>query len=206
MIYNGKYSGTVIFSPVLTLLNIKGREIEDIIAKIADMISDRPVVIGINGLDCSGKTTFASALYDKLSSKNMKCALLHIDDYNNFETQKVIYEAHAQGAFTEDFLDLFYTDSIHYDNAAKAIAESRHHYAVTIIEGVFLFKDCLAPVMDIKIFLPVDPALAKARYVERKEQIGDDRPLSVFDDIWLPAFERYVREVQPENMSDFIYR
>ncbi len=157
-------------------------------------------------MDCSGKTTFAKALYEKLESRNIKCNLLHIDNYNNFEVQKVIYQAHAQGAFTEELQALFYTDSIHYDKVVKAITESRQQYDVTIIEGVFLFKDYLAPALEIKVFLPVDPALAKARYVERKQKVGDNRPLSVFDDIWIPTFERYVREVNPEKMSDFICR
>jgi uridine kinase len=187
-------------------LNIKDHEIEDIIVKIADLMPDRPVAIGINGLDCSGKTTFARALYEKLNSRNINCALLHIDDYNNLAVQKRVYDAHEKGAFTEELLDLYYRDSIHYDVAADAISRSRTEYDVTIIEGVFLFKNCLEILLDIKVFIPVNPPLARTRYEKRKGKVGDNRPVSVFDDIWLPTFKRYVREAEPEKKSDFICR
>ena len=168
-------------------------------------MQEPPIAIGINGLDCSGKTTYAKALYEKLSQNNINCALLHIDDYKNLAAQKLIYDAYEKGAFTEDLLNLFYESSIHYDRAANAIAASRAKYDVTIIEGVFLFKDCLAPLFDFKIFLSVEPSVARARYEERKNRVGDKRPLSVFEDIWLPTFDRYVREAQPEEKCDFTF-
>lgn len=164
------------------------------------------MVIGVNGLDCSGKTTFAKTLYEKLSRSNISCALLHIDDYNNLAVQKDIYEAHETGEFTAEMLDLYCRESIHYDRVAKAIATSRSTVDVTIIEGVFLFKDCLAPLLDIKVFLPVEPEKARARYEMRKQEVGDRRAVAVFDDIWLPAFKRYATEVKPENISDFTCR
>ncbi len=178
---------------------------DKVIEIIEGLIQAQPIVIGINGLDCSGKTTFATTLHDKLNSRNVKCVLLHIDDYNNLEVQKLIYDAHEKGDFTEELFERYYKDSIHYGRAANAITESRKHFDVTIIEGVFLFKDSLAPLLDLKVFLPVDTLLAKARYEKRKQMVGDNRPTSVFDDIWLPAFERYVREAEPEKMSDFIF-
>lgn len=164
---------------------------------------EQPIVVGINGLDCSGKTNYAKALYENLNSRNIQCSLLHIDDYNNLEAQKLIYDAYVKGRFTEDLLNLFYDKSIHYDNVADAITMSCAQVDVTIIEGVFLFKDYLAPLLDLKIFLPIDIDVARSRYEKRKPLVGDDRPLLVFDDIWLPTFERYVRAVQPEEICDF---
>lgn len=179
------------------------REIDSVITKIESLLEGSPVVIGINGLDCSGKTTFASALHDKLAQRNIKSALLHIDDYNNAEVQKLVYEAHEKGAFTDELLTLYYNNSIHYDAVRDALIASRKDFQVTIIEGVFLFKDCLASALDIKVFLSVDPSQAWARYVKRKDKVGDHRPASVFDEIWLPAFVRYCREVAPETIYDF---
>ncbi|PHS79713.1 MAG: hypothetical protein COB59_00015 [Rhodospirillaceae bacterium] len=160
------------------------------------------MVIGINGLDCSGKTTFSKALHGKLRGRNIKTALLHIDDYNDLKVQKLIYQAHEKGDFTKDLLNLYYNNSIHYDAVLRAVTASRENFQVTIIEGVFLFKECLLPNLDIKVFLSVDPVQARARYVKRKDDMGDKRPVSVFDEIWMPAFARYCSEVQPEKICD----
>ena len=156
-------------------------------------------------MDCSGKTTLAQALYENLVSRNINSRLLHIDDYNNRDVQDKVYTAYKEGVFTDELAGLYYQNSIHYKAVALAIATSRQQHDVTLIEGVFLFKDCLSPLLDIKIFLPVSLGLAKSRYEVRRQQGDDPRPISVFDDIWVPAFERYCREENPESKSDFLY-
>ncbi|PCJ35680.1 MAG: hypothetical protein COA93_02790 [Alphaproteobacteria bacterium] len=164
-----------------------------------------PAVIAVTGLDCAGKTSFAKKLYEDLTRKGIDCALLHIDDYNNLDVQKLIYTAHQNNALTAPLLDLYYENSIHYDDVITAIAKARKSHDVTLIEGVFLFKDCLMASLDIKIFLPIDPDTARKRYLSRKIQENDPRPASVFDDIWLPSFTRYCAETQPEEKRDFSY-
>ncbi|MCF6197475.1 MAG: hypothetical protein L3J50_12335 [Emcibacter sp.] len=156
-------------------------------------------------MDCSGKTTLAQALYENLVSRNINSRLLHIDDYNNRDVQDKVYTAYKEGVFTDELADLYYQNSIHYKAVAEAICASRQQYDVTLIEGVFLFKEDLSPLLDVKIFLPVLPDLAKSRYEKRRQQENDSRSISVFDDIWGPAFERYCREENPESKSDFIH-
>lgn len=180
-------------------------EIDTILAEIERRIKKPPITVGLNGLDCSGKTTVAQALYEKLVSRNINSRLLHIDDYNNRDVQDRVYTAYKEGVFTDELADFYYQNSIHYKAVAEAISASRQQYDVTLIEGVFLFKEGLSPLLDIKIFLPVSPDLAKSRYEKRRQQENDPRPLLVFDDIWLPAFERYCREEEPESKSDFLY-
>lgn len=131
--------------------------------------------------------------------------MLHIDDYNNIDVQKLIYTAHQDNALTARILDLYYEKSLHYDDVIKAIASARKSHDVTIIEGVFLFKACLMASLDLKIFLPIDSKTARERYLSRKIQISDHRPASVFDDIWLPSFTRYCTEAQPEAKCDLRY-
>jgi len=178
---------------------------QNIFSEIETLRQAAPIVIGVNGLDCAGKTTFAKALYDDMRRRDVTCRLLHIDDYNNLAVQKQVYEAHQRQVFNAALLDLYYQDSIDYQTAAQAILSSRKDYDVTLIEGVFLFKDCLAPLLDIKVFLSVDPDTARDRYAKRRIQVGDRRLPSVFDDIWLPAFRRYCDEVQPADICDLTY-
>jgi len=131
--------------------------------------------------------------------------VISIDDYNNTHVQKLVYEAHQKGLLTDDLRHLYYHNSIDYPAVAGAITASRRHIDVTLIEGIFLFKNALNHLLDVKVFLPISQNTARKRYAARKEKIGDDRPLSVFDDIWLPSFERYCRETRPEDTCDFTY-
>ncbi len=179
--------------------------IENIISDIEPFLQASPTVIAVNGLDCAGKTTFAKKLYDDLTRNGVNCALLHIDDYNNIDVQELIYTAHQHNALTAQLLDLYYEKSLHYDDVIKAIASARKSHDVTLIEGVFLFKECLMASLDLKIFLPIDSKTARERYLARKDRVADTRPASVFDDIWLPSFTRYCAETQPEAKCDLSY-
>lgn len=176
----------------------------DVTSEISQLITKLPVVIGLNGMDCAGKTTLAKMLFEALKGQGHYCNLLHIDNFNNHQLQDRVYRSYEKGIFTSALRDLYYDKSIDYPAVARAIVKSRGLYDVTIIEGVFLFKDELRALIDLKIFMPVDPVVARQRYIKRKAEVRDMRPAPVFDDIWLPAFERYCQDVQPENICDLI--
>jgi len=179
---------------------------DPIVARAQIMIRNAPVVIAINGLDCAGKTTFARRLHKKLIDRNITCALLHVDDFNNDDVQRRVYAAYNSGQITPELFELYYHHSIHYDALARAVTRSRARHDITVIEGVFLFKNSLNNLPDIRIFLSVDPKLARQRYLQRRKVSGDTRLSAVFDDIWLPAFRRYCDDARPEEKSDFIIR
>ena len=170
--------------------------------KVSQLITNLPIVIGLTGMDCAGKTTLAKKIFEDLKSQGHHCTLLHIDDFNNHEVQDRIYRSYEKGLFSEELGELYYHKSIDYPAVAQAIVKSREQYEVTIIEGVFLFKDMLRPLIDLRIFMPVDPMVARRRYIQRRTEVADTRPISVFDDIWWPAFERYCMEIQPETICD----
>ncbi len=131
--------------------------------------------------------------------------LLHVDDYNNIAVQEEIYAAFAQGRFTAEHFERYYQNSINYEALIEAINNMKKKKQITIIEGVFLFRKALPELMDLRIFLSVDPKLASGRYKQRKKQVGDDRPVEVFEQIWLPAFERYCREEKPSQKADLAF-
>ena len=180
-------------------------DISSLILKIKECAKQKTVIVGVNGLDCAGKTTFAQKLDQMLNLKGMKTKLLHIDHYNNNDVQKKVYDAHKKGALTHDLLGLYYDKSINYEDAKAAISLAGQNADVVIVEGVFLLKDIMAALMDVRVLLLVSTDVARDRYRGRKEIEQDSRPLSVFDDIWLPSYKRYNEEEMPEKKSDFIY-
>jgi phosphoglycolate phosphatase len=61
--------------------------LEEIFTRIESFVvrvrSSRATIIGINGVDNSGKTTFAIELERCLKNKGYKIALIHLDDFHN---------------------------------------------------------------------------------------------------------------------------
>jgi len=160
--------------------------------------------IGVNGLDCAGKTTFAHALVAAYEERAIESRLLHVDDFNDISMQDQIYSAFSARNFSEELLEAYYTSSVDYDALGAAIkSETMKTKGVLIVEGVFLFKPRLDHLFDYKIFIEIDAVKARARYDERKARIGDKRRIEVFDQIWLPAFQRYCSEFSPMEKADF---
>jgi len=177
----------------------------DIVEKTEILAREDNVVVGINGLDCSGKTTFALKLLEELASRGHQANLLHVDDYNNLMVQEQVYQAHAAGGLTPEIFDLYYHQSIDYDRLAQAISTAKAAGKILLVEGVFLFRPPVLSLIDYKVFMEVTHQVGRSRYAARKVVVGDDRPLTVFDDIWLPAFERYCVEFNPRSGADQIF-
>ena len=160
--------------------------------------------IGINGLDCAGKTTLALNLVRQFEDFGRKVILLHVDDFNNKAVQQRVYAAYANGGFSNDLFELYYNESVDYSALASAVGAATVPNQTVIVEGVFLYKPALSCLFDYKVFLECDVDLARSRYAKRKLAIVDERPTTVFDDIWLPAFTRYCGEFSPARIADTV--
>lgn len=182
-------------------------DIETTVHRICCVLEDKHDIklIGINGLDCSGKTTLATALFDRLEKAGRMPTLLHVDDFNNKPKQTELYGAYVDGVFGASELDDYYNNSVDYDLLLQALQQARQRGGVTLVEGVFLFKPQLAPLLDLKILLKIPEAIGFERYKGRKNQVGDTRPASVFTDIWVPAYKRYEQECDIEGQADLIF-
>ena len=172
--------------------------------RLRDWVSNRFGAIGINGLDGAGKTTFALGLQRFLEEQGREARLLHVDDFNNDEVQDRVYQAFASGELTAAHLDKYYRSSVDYRALFDAINMAKQRTRYVIVEGVFLFKQPLPQILDFKVFLETEPSLARDRFKQRRLELADERPVEVFDRIWLPAFERYCNEEKPLETADLI--
>jgi len=182
--------------------------IDSYVAKILEALEQRggAPIIGINGLDCAGKTTLAQVLQQQLITSGVHAELMHVDDFNDLSVQKRVYSAYCDGEFTKDLFEQYYRSSVDYAALQDAIQVTRERKnGPIIVEGVFLYRPPLADLFDVKVFLMVPYEVARKRYAARKIQAGDDRPIQVFDEIWVPAYERYCREFSPDKAADLIF-
>lgn len=185
---------------------------------------ERAFVIGITGVDCSGKTCFAAGLEDYLKQKGHATQLISLDDFHQprkiryaadardedyyervkqglvFDFQRLIGELVATirlGKYLNKTLTLldWQTDEF---NIEKRFTIG--HDTLVILEGVYLFIERPARYLDYKVFLDVP--------VETwRERARDRDPEDVFaryETRYLPAQMKYLEEYPPLEAADMI--
>ena len=169
-----------------------------------DKKQNTPYTIGINGIDCAGKTTLAKDLSGQLKQSGINNEIFHIDDFNNEKVEKETYRAFASGNWNENDFDRYYESIIDFQKARKAVGEAAAKNEIVIVEGIFIFRPKLKITFNYRIYLKVDVSVALTRFEERRRLKGDDRPVEIFDGIWLRAHNKYVSEVNPQKISNLI--
>jgi uridine kinase len=181
--------------------------------------NDRPFVVGINGIDCSGKSLFAGALAQFLHSKGYQTQLISLDDFHNPREIRYAGEDQVDNYYNRSFnINLIIEELLAPVHQKKAVStrltlldlnsdkyELVKDYAINrdtiiIIEGVFLFRKELAPYIDYKMFLEIS-------FEESKQRAKDRDPETIikkYDDKYLPAQRIYLEEYPPSNTADII--
>jgi|TARA_B100001971_G_scaffold40123_1_gene35171 uridine kinase len=183
--------------------------VEDILAFIKAKYEkhrsiNQSFVVGINGIDCSGKTTFAKSVSKYFTHHKIKNDCLDIDNFNNRAIESETYKAFVSGSWDEKDLNKYYKLIINYSDAIKAVSEYKKKYPLVILEGIFIYKPQLADLFDLKIFLDIDISLGRKRFAERRSLKQDKRPFEIYDKIWMLSHIRYESEVHPKRISDLV--
>ena len=161
-------------------------------------------VVGINGIDCSGKTTFAKSVSKYFTHHKIDNDHLDIDNFNNSAIESETYKAFVSDSWDEEDLNKYYELIINYSDAIRAVSESKKKYSLVILEGIFIYKPQLVDLFDLKIFLDIDISLGRKRFAERRSLKQDKRPFEIYDEIWMLSNIRYESEVHPKRISDLV--
>ena len=164
----------------------------------------RPFVVGINGIDCSGKTTFAKAMSKYFSYYKIVNNHLDIDTFNNPVIESETYKAFVSDSWDEEDLNKYYKLIINYSDAIRAVSEYKKKYPLVILEGIFIYKPQLADLFDLKIYLDINISLGRKRFAKRWSLKQDKRPFEIYDEIWMLSYIRYDSEVHPKQISDLV--
>ncbi|MFH1701716.1 MAG: hypothetical protein ABIE07_14160 [Candidatus Zixiibacteriota bacterium] len=190
---------------------------------IVSRSSKRAVIIGVNGIDASGKTKFAVSLSEYLSKTGHHTQLIHLDDFHN---QKSIrhqgineIDAYINNAFNSDLLINELLKPIRDKNAVdKKLTlldlESDEYNVVkrfniqkdtlVIVEGVLLFRPPLNDYFDYRIFLDIsfDKMLKRAskRDIPRLGQSFMER----YHTKYIPIQKWYLEKFEPAKISDLL--
>ena len=183
--------------------------VEDILAFIKAKYEkhrsiNQSFVVGINGIDCSGKTTFAKSVSKYFTHHKIENDCLDIDNFNNPAIESATYKAFVSGSWDEKDLNKYYKLIINYSDAIRAVSESKKIYPIVILEGIFIYKPQLADLFDLKIYLDINISLGRKRFAKRRSLKQDKRPFEIYDEIWMLSHIRYESEVHPKQISDLV--
>ena len=183
--------------------------VEDILAFIKAKYEkhrsiNQSFVVGINGIDCSGKTTFAKSVSKYFTHHKVENYRLDIDNFNNPAIESATYKAFVSGSWDEKDLNKYYKLIINYSDAIRAVSESKKKYPLVILDGIFIYKPQLVDLFDLKIYLDINISLGRKRFAKRRSLKQDKRPFEIYDEIWMLSYIRYESEVHPKQISDLV--
>ncbi|MDQ0612387.1 uridine kinase [Microbacterium sp. W4I4] len=144
--------------------------VRSIIERLRDLaFSGRAVVVGIDGVDGSGKTRFAARLADGLQP--MPVRVVHADDHLNPPEIR-----HARGRNSPEG---FWLDTYDHASLLGAVAAARAAGGIVLVEGMFLHRVELRSLWDFSVFLDVPFAVTAARMAVRDGSHPDHRHASM---------------------------
>lgn len=180
----------------------------------------RPLILGINGVDTSGKTFFSESLSEYLEGKGYHTQIVHLDDFHNPKEIRLKDDS-PQGYLNNAFdldrlkelllvlksgandvsLELLNLDQDTYTNVKKFHATKT---SVIIVEGVLLYRPPIDSLFDYRVFLKIgfDDVLKRAK--ERDVPRYGKGILERYKDKYIPAQKIYLEKFKAEEHSQLI--
>lgn len=184
---------------------------------------DQALIIGINGVDTSGKTIFTIELKNILVKLGFKIETIHLDDFHNSSDIRSKnpdpIQSYIDHAFNLDMLenellmpiksgqlvdkDLLLLD-LHKDTYSL---EKRYHIdsnTIVLVEGVLLYRKPLVQYFDLKIYLDVSYDEVIRRAKTRDVPIFGKEFLEKYNKKYIPIQKQYIESYHPQKNSDIV--
>jgi uridine kinase len=189
-------------------------------------LKGKPVRLAINGIEGSGKTSFAVELVRYLVQEGIDAIHVSIDGFHRpkqyryrqgRDSARGYYEdAYDEAAFVEKVLVSSQEQNPHYfsaihdldsDEQVQLLPTSLAPNSVLVTDGAYLFKLTYEPYWDLKIYLKVPFELAKERGVNRDmSQLGGrENAENKYAARYHAASQIYIEECKPEAIADIVF-
>ena len=183
----------------------------------------RSVLVGISGVDGSGKGYVTQQLQARLAQQSVTAALINVDGWLNLPTKrfnpdnpgKHFYE-HAlrlDDLFDQLILPLKDKRSITLaadfaEETARAYREHLYDFTnvdVVLLEGIFIFKRKYTELFDLKIWIDCSFPTALTRALSRRQEgLGITETIRAYETIYFPAQRIHLAEDDPRQRADLI--
>lgn len=194
----------------------------EVAARLPVATTDDCVLIGIDGVDGSGKTTFANDLADVLRETRASVIRISGDDFHHLREHR-----YRQGLYSSIG---FYEDGFNYDQLREDVLiplgkggtrrfNAKHHEHVAdvildkdwqlappgstvVLEGLFLHRPPMDEVWDCSLFLDVPFEITVARMAERDDSDRDIEHPHVAR--YVGAQRIYFERCDPRSRADIV--
>ncbi|MFC2036211.1 hypothetical protein ACFLUJ_08875 [Chloroflexota bacterium] len=188
---------------------------------------DLPTLVGVDGVDASGKTTLADKLVYRLKESSRQIIRAPIDGFHNpraVRYRKGRYSpiGYYQDSFNHQLLidkllkplssgDSEYKEAAfnyRIDDEVNMPSKKANKDAILIVDGIFLFRPELLDFWDIKIFLDVSFEVTVLRAVKRsKDRISLGSEQEIIDQYsrrYIPGQKLYFQKANPQEKADIL--
>jgi uridine kinase len=183
----------------------------------------RALLVGISGIDASGKGFITQKLSERLRKDGRNAAVISADDWLNLP--KVCMNS-------KNYAEHFYEHAIRFDEMfeqliiplkrnrhisltadcadAKATAFRNERYDfrnidVVLLEGIFLFKPPYRHHFDLSVWIDCSFEAALARAIERgQEGLPPAETRRAFETIYFPAQRVHLARDNPRTFADLV--
>lgn len=188
----------------------------------ATPVLGRPTLVAVDGVDGSGKTTFAELLATAYSARGRAVSVVHLDDFLNPRSVRYRMGRRSPEGFFRDTYDLAAFTTKVLDplrpGATRAITLRAFDHladkpvdddpvevppgAVVLVEGMFLHRDELCRWWDTSIYLDVPFSVTVPRMASR-----DGAPLDPGHPSWFRYLEGqrlYLSRCKPTERATYV--
>jgi uridine kinase len=201
-----------------------GSIIPAIIEKGKALSLQRALLVGISGIDASGKGFVTTRIAESLQKRGIKPAVISADGWLNLPHVRF----HQQ-----DLAKHFYENAIRFDEMFErvilllrgtrnvnvesdfteetAITFRKHRYVfrnidIILLEGIFLFKPMYRDRFDLKIWIDCSFATALRRAMARgQEGVPPQEAKQAFKTIYFPAQRIHLARDNPRASADIVF-
>jgi uridine kinase len=181
----------------------------------------RTTVIGISGIDCAGKTSLAAWLADELRAAGQGVVVIGGDHFNRPRSERSTFPAEDPD-YGFDYGQLIREVLIPARRGERVDARLRvkdwerdawdrrdflvEPGAIVLVEGVFLFRPDIVPLLDLKVWLELgfDEALERALVRDAAAMGGPDGVRERYATRYFPGQRIHLERDRPRAAADLV--
>lgn len=182
--------------------------LDEAVSLIADSVinqvrqnSAAPVFLGISGIDCSGKTTLAKALLERVVAEGVTGKLVMADNF-------FIPVADRQSD-SEPCVEWF-EHTFDYPGFTEQIRSYGRETGLQLVigEGVFLFRQERVGLWDQTVWMEMSTERSLACGMERDAEFFGSAQKAETEYLrrFIPAHEHHMKRDKPSEQADFVFR
>lgn len=198
--------------------------VNHILSKRREVPFEQSLLVGISGIDASGKGFIAEKIKNFLLALKFNVAVINVDGWLNlpqirFNSANPAENFYKKGLrffemFTKLILPFQQNRSVNLiaDFAEETASEFRKYQYfyqdidIILLEGIFLFKTEFLRLFDLKIWIECSFETALNRAVKRsQENLSPDETIRAYQTIYFPAQKIHFKKDKPKMSADLIF-